>query len=240
MSQPFTQYDPKLNQKNSETYFDDFYQYLSASTGPWLTSTTNSGTVAIATTQTTGKVSSVLLTTGGTDGNYVGAYTALSNFIFALNTPLHHATRLVFTSQATNTANVFAGFSSATTPTITNGVISGTASQALIVKMDGEDYWRATSAVSTARTSTLTDLLVVEGVAHTLEVNVNAFDGANLLVTYLVDGNQLKDYTTHAPIMHKVPVSGAVAMYSIFGIQTGATAVQTANVDYSSFSQIRI
>ena len=103
----------ELRKPNTHGFFDDLDAYVTG--GRWTALAADSGaSVAMEDYSSSyGFNGSVLFTTGGTDNNEATIYTTKKNYLLANDKPFDLRCRLQFTEAATNTANVFFGFTSA-------------------------------------------------------------------------------------------------------------------------------
>jgi len=223
--------NPHLNVWQTSTPFDDFYVYSSGS-GVWTTSP--SGSAALITGSDW-----LRLTSNGADNNPVGIRTNQQAFYFQAGRGQYGEAYVHAVNQATNNENIAFGFASNTTLGITDGSSPTTSmTSALILKLDGEDYFRAFSSNASTNTSTLSQTLAPDGF-YLLRVDVFNFDSLNAGVSFSVNGYPLKD-SNGLSIIHKVAYASAANMYGIVQTQGGSANAQNLDVDYACFGKNRV
>lgn len=223
--------DPKLVNYQTSSFFDDFYIYSSGN-GGWTTSP--SGSAALITGSDW-----LRLTTNGANNNSVGTATTQQAFYLQAGRGQYGETYGNLVNQATNTANFAMGFASNTSLGIIDGAVPTTSmTSALILKLDGEDYFRAFSSNATTTTSTLSGTLAPDGYYH-LRVDVFNFDSLNAGISFSVNGQPLKD-TNGLGIIHKVAYASAANMYGIVQTIAGSANAQNFDIDYACFGKNRL
>ena len=150
---------------------------------------------------------------------------------------------LQFINQSGSNANIFFGFSSTTTLTSTNGAVpTASMTNALIMKLDGEAFWRVQTSNATAKSNNLSTTPAGGSATNSyiLHIDVINFDGLNAGVVFSVNGVALLDSVTGQQILHKVPYASVADMYLVALTQAGSSNVQIANWDYITASKARI
>jgi len=225
---------------NVESNFDDFYNYTTA--GLWTTVAASSGTVAADDTQTSGKVSDILVTTAATAHDYAGIKTTKQNFLFDLR-PMQLYGQFTWGANAASTAQsagVMLGFgSTATTMSMTTGAPTLTGTAAVLYRSESGTVWKCSSlAHGGTQTDSTSNVSAVDG-TYKLEIGVSVWDSANVLVNYFVNDIQLTD-ANNIPIQHKVAIASADKMNGFGLFQALTTSVQTGNIGYFGYAQRRI
>ncbi|SRR6266404_1784440 len=223
--------NPYLNiWQTSSTPHEDFYVY---SSGSATFTTSPSGSAALITGSDW-----LRLTSNGANNNAVGIATNQPAFYFQAGRGEYGESYVHLVNQATNTANLAHGFCSTTSLGITDGAISLSATSALLLKLDGEDYFRAYSSNGSTNTSTLSTTLGPDGY-YALRVDIFNFDATNASVSFSVNGYPLKD-STGLSIIHKVAYASALNMYGLVQTQAGSANAQNFDVDYATFAKNRL
>jgi len=222
---------PQAIINQSSTLFDDFYNYTTANL--WTSVAGSSGTSVAAAPD------KLLLTTAATNNDLQGVRSTLASFTYTSGVAMLAETYMTVLNQATNTQNVFFGFSSTTSLTSTDGAVpTASMTNALIMKLDGESYWRVQTSNATAKSNNLSTTPATDG-NYILHIDIFNFDGLNAGVSFSVNGVALLDSVTGLQIVHKVPYSAAAAMYVIAMTQAGSANVQTQSHDYITASKFR-
>lgn len=222
---------PQALINQSSVLFDDFYNYTTANL--WTSVAGSSGT-SVATAP-----DKILFTTAATDNDLQGIRSTLAPFTYTSGVAMLAETYCTVLNQATTTQNLFFGFSSTTTLTSTNGAVpTASMTNALIMKLDGEAYWRVQTSNATAKSNNLSTTPATDG-NYILHLDVFNFDGLNAGVSFSVNGVALLDSVTGLQIVHKVPYQSAAAMYVIALTQAGSANVQLQSHDYITASKFR-
>lgn len=227
---------PFLLYGRTEFLADEFNEYTS--TALWTTFTTNSGTVAHDSTSGSSKI---LLTTGTTAGNPVGARSTNQIFLPASGRPGFAATRLTYTNQATTTGCPFFGVSSTTSLTMTSSLDPlASFMGALIYKRAGDTTFSVVASNGATRASGSPTLTNIPGTDGTYDLRIDWQDKNSLEaeVVYTING-QLATDSNNRVIKHTVAYSGLTKMYVVLGVQTSTNNAQTAFYDYGVCGQLR-
>lgn len=221
-----------LESVGNMSIFDDFHSEALANL-TYATSTTDGGGATVG-----DEVGGVITVTSGTDADNEESWLATINEVFACGAgkALEAAAKIQYAEAATDAANVFFGFASAVGANLlvddgagprTTGNIIG------IYKVDGGTVWRCvtrwgstTSVLDSVSTTTA-------GGASYQDLRVSVADGGSVgtsLVTFYVDGEQLKDANNN-PIIHHFPNASATEMQLALYVKQGTTAGQTVKID---------
>ncbi len=223
---------PQATIYSTSCLFDDFYNYTSANL--WTTVAGSSGS-SVATAP-----DNILLTTAATDNDLQGIKSTLQAFTYTSGQAMLVESVVNFTNQSGNNANIFFGFSSTTSLTSTNGAVpTASMTNALIMKLDGEAFWRVQSSNATAKSNNLSTSPAGGAGSYLLHIDVINFDGLNAGVVFSVNGVALLDSVTGMQILHKVPYASVAAMNVVAMVQAGSASVQTATYDYVTASKFR-
>lgn len=222
---------PQLNIWQTSAVFDDFYVYSSGS-GGWTTSP--SGSAALITGS-----DYLRLTSNGADNNPVGIRSTQQAFYLQPGRGQYAEAYVHLVNQSSNNSNIAFGFSSDTSLGITDGAAPSTSmTSCLLLKLDGEAYFRAFSSNAATNTSTLSQTLAPDGF-YCLRVDVFNYDSLNAGVSFSVNGYPLKD-SNGVGIIHKVAWLNAANMYAIIQTQGGSANAQSLDIDYASAGKNRL
>jgi len=147
-------------------------------------------------------------------------------FLLASGKPLYGRARVKLTETTADKANVAFGFQNAVgaDSLIDDGggpKVSG--DTICIFKKDGGGaYFYAAAYCNGTGTATKSKTPVVTATWYDLEIFVTDTGDGNASVTYKVDGQYLKDFTTGIVITHAVTIASATEMAMWLGIKLGA------------------
>ena len=214
----------------------------------WVDTITDTGTVLIG-DAANGIVA--LVPSDGTVADNDEAYFNTANELFLVNTTrsLYFRAYIQFTEANTDDANIAVGFMNAVAA---NAIVDDGAGLKTsgnwfsIFKVDGETVWRAncrnssdTGSGSALGTKSLTP---AGGSAYQcLEIFIDYDGGTNVVVSYKVDGNYLRDAASslNQVIRHRLPITSSTEMQAFFGVKNGGANLETLNVDYVFAAQVR-
>lgn len=186
---------------------------------------TDSGTVAMG-DAAGGTV--VLTPSDGSVGDNDEAYLATPNesFLLASGKPLYGRARIKLTETTADKANVVFGFQNAVgaNSLIDDGggpKVSGD-TLAIYKKDGGGAYFYACAYCNGTGTATKSKTPIVTATWYDLEIFASDVGDGNCVVTYKVDGQFLKDFTTGVVIAHSVTIASATEMAMFLGIKLGA------------------
>ncbi len=225
---------PQATIYTTSALFDDFYNYTTANL--WTTAPAGSGSV-VATAP-----DNAVITTAGTDNDAEGIRSTLAAFSYTSGIAMLCETDIQWINQSGSNANIFFGFSSATALTSTNGSVpTASMTNALIMKLDGEAFWRVQTSNATTKTNNLSTTPAGGSAtqSYLLHIDVFNFDALNAGVSFSVNGVPLLDSVTGLQIVHKVAYQSAAAMYLVCIAQAGSANAQILNVDYMTASKFR-
>lgn len=203
--------------------FDHFWQDQSDING--VDTVTDSGTVLI------GDDAAGVITLTPSDGTVADndeAYYATPNEVFKLasSKPLYGRARVKFTEVTANKVNVAFGFQNAVgaNSIIDDGAgLKVSADTLAIYKIDGGgNFWYCTAYCNGTGTATKSSAAATAATWYELEIYATDNGDGTYVVTYKVDGNYLRDYTTLTVIRHVVTVSSATEMQMWLGVKLGA------------------
>lgn len=237
--------DPKGQQSQDVTFFDDFLNYTTAGL---FTTFGSGGTCAWDGTAfgANGRGHNVLLTTDGTQYHIAGIQTSNALFLpVATGAAMGCEAHIKFTSQASNNAVLAFGFSSLTTTLLNSGSATTdpttSGSYAIIYRLSGDTQWRV--SVSNGSTKTVfqtvgSDFLCADG-EYTLRVDIMPFSGSsvsaqngtNCFAGFSINGKEVRDSNN---FLKQLPLAYAsLAAMNVLTVTQGSTAnAQTAYVDY--------
>lgn len=227
----------KLVRENQQWLDSDcmfvFDHFTNKNTTLYSTLATDSGTVAVG--DTAGGV--ILFTpSDGTvaDNDECGLYTTAELFLASANRPITGKCRIKYAEANTNAANVFFGFASAfgANLLVDDGAGPRTSGNVIgIYKVDGGTVWRCVTRYgsTTSVTDTVSDKTAGGTAWQTLEI-VMTDQGSNIQVTFLVDGQNLKDSSGNL-IIHQFPVASATEMNFGAYVKNGSTTLETVSID---------
>ncbi len=226
---------------NLDTFhiFSDFYNLVTAQDG-WTTlvaDTTPTVTVGDAVNGV------VALFTDTTDNNEVALKTTAELFKFGTNRNIYGRTRMQYSENDTNKANVLFGFMSAMAANsiADNGAsVRASGDAAIIYKLDGGTVWRCLTMTNGTQTDTASATTAGGSSYQELEIEIKDWDSVKQEVLFKVDGNYLKD-TNDNIIRHFATIASATEMNFGWYVKTGGGAGgETLNVDYGYAAQTRI
>lgn len=186
----------------------------------------------------------VLTPSDGTVADNDEVYLASANelFIFLAGKPIYGKCSLQFTETTAGVYNCFFGFQNAVAANSLvddGGSMRASGCCVAIVKLDGEQYWRAYSRNGSTVTSTLSTTSSTSSDYQVLEIDVIDWDGVSMQCLFKVNGSYLKD-SSGAVIKHTVLIASATEMQVALGAKLGAaTNNDFLNVDYIYAHQLR-
>lgn len=217
---------------------DDFFWYVTAHQWTSLAAdTTPTLTVGDA-------VNGVLaLFTDTTDNNEVAVRSTAELFKFGTNRTIYNKTKLQYSENDTNKANVFVGFASAIGANLlldNGGGPRVTGDMLGIFKTDGSTVWKVLSQTNGTATTTTSTTTAGGTTAQVVELMCNDYDGVTMQFSVKVDGSYLKDSSNNI-IKHSVTIASATEMNVGVYVKTGGGAGgETVNVDYLAAVQTRV
>jgi hypothetical protein len=228
--------NPLYLQRNTLHNFDHFRSVVTAHEG-W--------TTLVADTTPTVTCPDVVngvarLFTDTTDNNEVALRTTAELFKFGTDRRIFGSTKLQYSENDTNKANVFFGFCSALAAnTITdNGAgVRASGDCAAIYKLDGGTVWRCITMTNGTQVITASTKTAGGSAAQELEIELNDWDGVSMMAVFKVDGEYLLDSNNNV-IRHTVVISGATEMNYGWYVKTGGGAGgETVDVDWGYYAQ---
>src|SRR5262245_9168019 len=204
--------------------FDDFLWYIS----PHLWTSFNSGaggaSVAPGSSAFGG---TVVLTTGATLNNEACIATTTSPFSPGDDRPLVFEALVQYNEASTNKANLFAGFSDSVGATGQMQANSAGPKASFngfgIYKVGNTNVGAAATAKGGAPKLTASQTTAGGATQHSLRIEAQPLDGANLEVSYFVNGQQLLD-VANRPIKHLVSYTGFAQLQAGVYVAAGAAA----------------
>jgi hypothetical protein len=221
------------NELDTMQVFDHFTSDQSDLWG--IDTVTDSGTVAIG-DEAAGVVT--LTPSDGTVADNDEAYLATPNEVFKLASgkPLYGRARVKLTETTADKANIAFGFQNAVgaDSIVDNGGLKVSGDTVAIYKQDGGGaYFYCAAYCNGTGTATKSKTPIVTATWYDLEIFVTDVGDGNATVTYKVDGQFLKDFTTGITITHAVTIASATEMAMFLGIKLGAaTNNDTLKCDY--------
>lgn len=221
--------------------FDDFDRDQVDTTA--VDTVTDSGTVAMG-DAAGGTV--VLTPSDGTVADNDEAYLAAPNEVFKLaaGKPITGRFRLQFAETAADTVNLAVGFQNAVgaNSLIDNGGGPKVTGDCLAVfkKDGGGAYFYCAAYCNGAGTATKSSKALAAATWYAVVIEAVDAGNGNATVTYKVDGEYLKDFTTGEVIRHTVTIASATEMQLFAGVKLGAaTNNDTLTLDYWFGKQLR-
>lgn len=237
--------DPKGQQSQDTTFFDDFLSYTDAG----LFTVADSGSAGSSAWDGTalgagGKGHNLKLTTKTTtQWDYYSIATTNAFFLpVATGAAMGCESLVNFTSQASNNAMIYFGFmSTVAIPSGANTVPTASYSGAIVFRLSGDTYWRLQVSNGTTKSNyTLnnSDFTCADG-TYCLRVDfmpftgssVSAQNGTQCFATFSINGVQAKDqnnFLIQAPVAYS-----SLAAMKVAVIAEAATAnAQTCLIDY--------
>jgi hypothetical protein len=237
--------DPKGQQSQDVTFFDDFLSY----TDGGLFTVADSGSAGSSAWDGTalganGRGHNLLLTTKTTtQWDYYSLATTNALFLpVATGAAMGCETTIKFTSQAANNAMVYFGFmSTVAIPAGSNVDPTASYSGAIIYRLSGDTQWRIQVSNATTKTTQTTvgsDFICADG-QYCLRVDFMPFTGSSVAATngvscfasFSINGVQVKDknnFLVQLPVLY-----ASLAAMKVGVIAQAATAnAQTLLVDY--------
>ncbi len=219
--------------------FDDFLWYIS----PHLWTSFNTGTggasVAVGAAAFGG---TAVLTTGATANNEAAIATTNSPFSPGDDKPLLFEALVQYTEAATNKANIFAGFSDSVGATgqmqANNAGPKASFNGFGIYKVGNTTVWACVTSKGAAQTITASQTTAGGAAQQSLRIEGQALDGANMEITFFVNGQQLLD-VNNRPIKHLVNYSAFSQLQAGVYVAAGAASSEVVNVDYVAAFQQR-
>jgi len=222
------------NELDTLVIFDHFWQDQSDINA--LDTVTDTGTVAIG--DAAGGVI-VLTPSDGTVADNDEAYLETPNEVFKLATgkPLYGRARIQAAETTADKVNLAFGFQNAVgaDSLIDDGggpKVSGD-TLAIFKKDGGGAYWYCCAYCNGTGTTTKSKTPFVTATWYDLEIFATDNGDGTFAVTYKIDGNYLRDFTTNAVISHSVTIASATEMQMWLGVKLGAaTNNDTLSCDY--------
>lgn len=180
----------------------------------------------------------VLTPSDGTVADNDEAYLATPNEVFRLASgrPLYGRARVQFSEVTSDRVNVAFGFQNAVgaNSIVDNGGLKVSGDTLAIYKQDAAGmFWHCCAYVNGTGTATKSNRPLVAGTWYDLEIFANDNGDGTFVVTYKVDGQYLRDFTTNAVIAHTVTVASSTEMQMFLGVKLGAgTNNDTLTADY--------
>jgi hypothetical protein len=181
----------------------------------------------------------ILTPSDGTVADNDEAYLATPNEVFKLASgkPLYGRARVQFAETTADKVNVAFGFQNAVGanslvddgggPKVTGDCL------AIFKKDGGGNFWHAAAYCNGTGTATKSKTAAAAATWYDLEIFATDNGDGTFSVTYKVDGNILRDFTTNVPISHSVTVASATEMQMWLGVKLGAaTNNDTLTCDY--------
>ena len=237
--------DPKGQQSQDVTFFDDFLSY----TDGGLFTVADSGSAGSSAWDGTafganGQGHNLKLTTKTTtQWDYYSVATTNALFLpVATGAAMGCETVLNFTSQASNNAMIYFGFmSTVAVPAGSNVVPTASYSGAIIYRLSGDTQWRVQSSNGTTKTNYTTvgpDYTCADG-TYNLRVDFMPFTGSSVaatngtqcFATFSINGVQVKDINNFL-IQQPVAYSSLAAMKVAAIAQASTANAQILYVDY--------
>jgi hypothetical protein len=208
--------------------FDDFVSEALANL-TYSTSTADGGTAAVG-DEVGGVLTLVTSAATDTDNDENWLTTINEVFLCGNGRSIEGKARIQFAEAATNAANVFFGFGSAigaANTLVDDGAGPRTSGNIIgIYKVDGDTVWRCVTRHGSTTNVTDTASTTTAGSSSYQVLEVSIADGGSSgssLVTFRVDGVELKD-STGATIVHTFPNASATEMqFGIYAKQGSAT-----------------
>jgi hypothetical protein len=219
----------------------NYYDYNAFPNEQWKIIATNNGFAEI----TDGVKGVITLSSadeaGSSDNDEIYLVSNGEIFKYAAGKPLVFETTLTVTEDATDDVNLMVGLMDAVAADSLQDDGDGpkaSYSGAVIFKVDGGTKWTCESSNSTAQ-KTNTSTTVRTAVATTLRIQMQPTTSTNYVVTYFVDGQQLRDDTTKAFITHNLTLTSATEMQAVIGLKQGGANTETVAIDRIVAAQLR-
>jgi hypothetical protein len=220
-------------------FFDDFLWYLSPHL--WTSFNTGAGGASVA-AGAAAFGGTAVLTTGATLNNEAAIATTQSSFSPSDDRPLLFEALLQYNEASTNKANLFAGFSDSVGATGQMQANSAGPKASFngfgIYKVGNTNVWACVTSKGAAQTLTPSQTTAGGAAQQSLRVEAQPIDGANMEVTFFVNGQQLLD-VNNRPIKHIVNYTAFAALQAGVYVAAGAAASEVINVDYVAAYQQR-
>ncbi len=165
---------------------------------------------------------------GGSVDDNDEAYLATPNevFLLAAGKPLYGRARIKVAETTADKANVAFGFQNAVgaDSLINDGggpKVSGD-TLAIFKKDGGGAFWYACAYCNGTGTATKSKTAFVTATWYDLEIIATPVGDGTFMVTYKIDGNYLRDFTTNVPLAHSVTIASATEMQMWLGVKLGA------------------
>jgi hypothetical protein len=225
-----------VDMQNNVSIVDTFADSLG--TNKWTTTKSSGYTVAVGT-----GVGGILVYTGDTTAEDE-AYVYSTNTVFKCGNgySLEAKALLQYTEANTNAANVCFGFISspgAAQMTASGGGPRVTGNVIFLYKVYGGTVWRCQTRWGSSANYQDAVSTTTAGVANYQELAISVSDGGSSgqsMVTFYVDGIQLKDANSN-PIIQYFTNSSASPMALSIGLKQGSTTAETLNLDKCFASQ---
>ena len=199
------------------------------------TTTTDSGTVAVGSTQ--GGVVTLTPSDGTVaDNDEAGLFTLNEVFKIAAGKPLCCRALIQFSEANTDDANVFVGFASSfgANLLVDDGAGPRTSGNVIgIYKVDGGTVWRCVTRSGSGSNVTDSVSITTAGGSAYQDLQVVISDsGLSTVaqVSFLVNGKELYDSNGNK-IIHQFPIASASAMSFGAYIKNGSANLETLNID---------
>lgn len=180
----------------------------------------------------------VLTPSDGTVVDNDEAYLATPNEVFKLanNKPLYGRARLQFSEVTPNVVNIAFGFQNAVgaNSIVDNGGLKVSGDTLAVYKQDGGGaYFYCASYCNGTGTATKSNKPLAAATWYDVEIFATPNGDGTATVTYKVDGDYLRDFTTGAVIRHTVAIGSATEMQMFAGVKLGAnTNNDTLTLDF--------
>lgn len=210
---------------------DHFTHYVSAD--EWTTVASDAG----AAVDGDGKGGLVTITASdGTEGDNDETYLKQTqeNFLFVADKPIYFGGRIQYTEANTDDANIAVGLKDAVAANSIlddGGGPAASYSGAVIFKADGDTTWSFETSVGGTQTTNQSSTTAGGSAFQNLEIFIEAHNATQLKAIPKVDGKELLDSTTGAPILHYITIGSATEMQAFFGVKNGDTNLETLVVD---------
>ncbi len=219
-----------VKERRTFGFFEDFLWYITAHL--WTSLAADSGS-SVACGNAAG--GGVVLTTGATDNNEAAAATTNSIFTIAANKGAFAEVALTYSENATNKANIFAGFSSVLNSAnmmVDDGAGPATSFSGFgIFKVDGGTVWKtivSNGSTQSIQTSTNTSTSTA---AQVLRIEVQPINTTQCEATFYLNGVPLVD-SNNKPIKETMTFTSIAAMQAGVYLKAGGSGGEVVTVDY--------
>lgn len=217
--------------------FDDFHAFVTASTGDFSSTISNSGTAAVVDGGVGGILPIVASDGSAADNDETYVHQTFETFLFADAKPLWFETRVNLTEANVDDANVMVGVKDAWgADSILDDAGGPPASYtgAVFYKIDGGTDWLAEVSIGATQTAvTLTGASFPgDGTNQILAIEFIPTSSTLATVNFYIDGVLVGSTTTFT-------YTSATHMEAGAGVKNGSANNETLNVDYIRCSQVR-